>query len=64
MKAITNTKDPPRGSVLVYQLQEPIQKTKQYITANQKLLNKENTVVIPLCTGTRGHSPQRNQNGR
>lgn len=32
--------------------QEPIQKTKKYITANQWLLNKENTMVIPLRTGT------------
>ena len=31
--------------------QEPIQKTKKYITANQWLLNKE-TMVIPLRTGT------------
>ena len=28
--------------------QEPIQKTKQYTTANQWLLNKERTMVIPL----------------
>ena len=32
--------------------QEKIQKTKKYITANQWLLNKENTMVIPLRTGT------------
>ena len=32
--------------------QEPIQKTKQYTTANQWLLNKERTMVIPLFTGT------------
>ena len=34
-----------------------IQKTKQYITANLRHLNKENTVVISLFSGIRGHSP-------
>ena len=34
--------------------QEPLQRTKQYTTANQWLLNKEKTMVIPLWTGTPG----------
>ena len=39
--------------------QEPIQKTKQYTTANQWLLNKERTMVIrPLWTGTPGQNPK------
>ena len=36
--------------------QELIQKTKQYTTANQWLLNKERTMVIPLWTGTPGQN--------
>ena len=32
--------------------QEPIQKTKQYITANQCLLHKEIKWVLSSCTGT------------
>ena len=37
--------------------QELIQKAKQYITANQRLLNNINIItVIPLCTCTRGKS--------
>ena len=36
--------------------QEPIQKTKQYTTAKQCLLNKERTMVIPLWTGKPGQN--------
>ena len=37
--------------------QKPIQKTKQYTTANQWLWNKERTMVIPLWTGKPGQNP-------
>ena len=36
--------------------QEPLQRTKQYTTANQWLLKKEGTMVIPLWTGTPGQN--------
>ena len=32
-------------------------RSKQYTTANQWLLNKERTMVIPLWTGTPGQNP-------
>ena len=40
-----------------------IQKTKQYATANQWLVNKERTIimVIPLWNGTPGQNPQDSQ---
>lgn len=38
--------------------QELTQKAKQKTTAKQWLPNKKNTMVIPLCTGTKGHSPK------
>ena len=34
--------------------QEPLQRTRRYTTANQWLLNKERTMVIPLWTRTPG----------
>ena len=37
--------------------QEPLERTKQYTTANQWLLNKERTMVIPLWTRTPGQNP-------
>ena len=41
--------------------QEPLKRTKQYTTANQWLLNKERTMVIPLWTGTPGPTPGKNR---
>ena len=37
--------------------QEPLQRTKQYAIANQWLLDKERTMVIPVWTGTPGQNP-------
>ena len=37
--------------------QEPLQRSKQYTTANQWLLNKESTMVTPLWTRTPGPNP-------
>ena len=37
--------------------QEPLQRTKRNTTANQWLLNKERTMVIPLWTRTPGQNP-------
>ena len=36
--------------------EEPLQRSKQYTTANQWLLNKERTMVIPLWTRTPGEN--------
>ena len=50
-----NTKENTKWAVLssCTGTQEPIQKSKQYATNNQGILNKENTQIIPMCTGTR-----------
>ena len=40
---------------------EPIQRTKQYTTANQWLLNKRTTMIIPLWTRTPGQKPWMNR---
>lgn len=53
-RSIATGSDQRRVLSLCTGTKELIQKTKQYTSPNQCLLNKENTMVVPLCTDRRG----------